>query len=155
MYSCYLFLISFASVRLILFLFFIEPIFAWNIPLVSLIFMKRSPVFPTLLFSSISLLWSLRKALLSPLAILWNSAFRLSEIDNWYLDPAKISFKSRIKTFLNKQNLTAGQQETLTRRYFLKNVGRRKVVLDGSLEMQEVLRKKQSTTGKSITILLL
>ena len=34
-YSCHLFLISSASVRSILFLFFIEPIFAWNIPLVS------------------------------------------------------------------------------------------------------------------------
>ena len=34
---------------------------------------KRSLVFPILLFSSISLHWSLRKALLSLLAILWNS----------------------------------------------------------------------------------
>ena len=40
-----------------------------------LIFLKRSLVFPILLFSSISLHWSLRKAFLS-LAILWNSAFR-------------------------------------------------------------------------------
>ena len=39
-YSCHLFLISFASVRSIPFLSFIEPIFAWNIPLVSLIFLK-------------------------------------------------------------------------------------------------------------------
>ena len=38
--------------------------------------LKRSLVFPILLFSSISLHWSLRKALLSLLAILWNSAFR-------------------------------------------------------------------------------
>ena len=44
-----------AIVRPILFLFFIEPIFAWNVPLVSLIFLKRSLVFPILLFSSISL----------------------------------------------------------------------------------------------------
>ena len=58
------------------FLSFIEPIFAWNIPLVSLIFLKRSLVFPILFFSSISLHWSLRKAFLSLLAILWNSAFR-------------------------------------------------------------------------------
>ena len=36
-YSCYLFLISSASVRSIPFLSFIEPIFAWNIPLISLI----------------------------------------------------------------------------------------------------------------------
>ena len=52
------------------------PIFAWNVPLVSLIFLKRSLVFPMLLFSSLSLHWSLRKAFLSLLAILWNSAFR-------------------------------------------------------------------------------
>ena len=41
-YSCHLFLISFASVRSLPSLFFIEPIFSWNIPLVSLIFLKRS-----------------------------------------------------------------------------------------------------------------
>jgi len=75
-YSCYLFLISSASVRSIQFLPFIEPIFAWNVPLVSLIFLKRSLVFPILLFSSVSLHWSLKKAFLSLLAILWNSAFR-------------------------------------------------------------------------------
>ena len=75
-YSCHLFLISSASVRSIQFLFFIEPIFAWNVPLVALIFLKRSLVFLTLLFSSISLHWSLKKAFLSLLAILWNSAFR-------------------------------------------------------------------------------
>ena len=75
-YSCHLFLTSSASVRSVPFLSFIEPIFAWNVPLVSLIFLKRSLVFPILLFSSISLHWSLRKAFLSLLAILWNSAFR-------------------------------------------------------------------------------
>ena len=37
-YSCHLFLIPYASVRSISFLSFIEPIFAWNVPLVSLIF---------------------------------------------------------------------------------------------------------------------
>jgi len=52
-YSCHLFLISSASVRSIPSLSFIEPIFAWNVPLVSLIFLKRSLVFPILLFSSI------------------------------------------------------------------------------------------------------
>ena len=75
MYSCHLFLISSASVRSIMFLSFIVPIFAWNVPIVSLIFLKRSLVFPIPLFSSISLHWSLRKAFLS-LTILWNSAFR-------------------------------------------------------------------------------
>ena len=63
-YSCHLFLISSASVRSIPFLSFVEPIFAWNVPLVSLIFLKRSLVFPILLFSSISSHWSLRKAFL-------------------------------------------------------------------------------------------
>ena len=37
------------------------PIFPWNIPLISLIFLKRSLVFLILLFLSISLCWSLRK----------------------------------------------------------------------------------------------
>ena len=63
-YSCHLFLISSASVRSIPFLSFIEPIFAWNVSLVSLIFLRRSLVFPILLFSSISLHWLLRKAFL-------------------------------------------------------------------------------------------
>ena len=58
------------------FLSFIEPIFAWNVPLLSLIFLKRSLVFPTLLFSSISLHWLLRKAFSSLLALPWNSAFK-------------------------------------------------------------------------------
>ena len=45
-YSCHLFLISSTSVRFIPFLSFIEPIFAWNVPLVSLIFLKSFPVSP-------------------------------------------------------------------------------------------------------------
>ena len=45
-YSCHLFLISSASFRSIPFLSFIVPIFAWNIPLVSLIFLKSSLDFP-------------------------------------------------------------------------------------------------------------
>ena len=75
-YSCHLFLISSASVRSIPFLSFIVPIFAWNVLLVSLFFLKKPLVFPLLLFSSISLHWSLRKGFLSLLAILWDSAFR-------------------------------------------------------------------------------
>ena len=74
--SYYLFLMSSASVRSILFLSFIVPILAWDIYLVSPIFWKRSLVFPILLFSSISLHWPLRKVFLSLLAILWNSAFK-------------------------------------------------------------------------------
>ena len=44
----------FCSVRSIPFLSIIMSVFEWNIPLVSLIFLKRSLVFPSLLFSSIS-----------------------------------------------------------------------------------------------------
>ena len=40
LYSCYLFLISSALVRPIPFLSLIEPIFAWNVPLLSLIILK-------------------------------------------------------------------------------------------------------------------
>ena len=75
-YCCHPFLLSSASFRSIPFLSFIVPIFARNIPLLSLIFLKRSLVFPILLFSSVSLHWSLRKAFLSLLAVLWNSAFK-------------------------------------------------------------------------------
>ena len=68
-YSWHLFLISPASVRSILFLSFIVLIFAWNVPLVSLILLKRYLVFLILFFPSISLHRSLRKAFLSLLAI--------------------------------------------------------------------------------------
>ena len=44
-YSCHLFFISYASVRSIPFLSFIVPIFAWNVPLVSLIFFEENPLF--------------------------------------------------------------------------------------------------------------
>ena len=74
-YSCHLLIYS-ASVRSIPFLSFVVPIIAWNVPLISLIFLKRSLVFLHLLFSSISWHWSLRKSFLFLLAILWNSAFR-------------------------------------------------------------------------------
>ena len=55
MYSCYIFLISFASFRSLQFLSFIVPILAWNVPLISPVFLKKSLVFLILLFSSTSL----------------------------------------------------------------------------------------------------
>ena len=58
MYSCHL-LISSASIRSIPFLSFIVSIFAWNSPLLFLIFLKTSLIFPILLFSSVSLHCSL------------------------------------------------------------------------------------------------
>ena len=75
-YSCHLFLISSASVRFTQFLSFMVLICAWNVPLVYLIFLKRLVVFPILLFSCLSLHWSLTKAFLFLLAILCNPAFR-------------------------------------------------------------------------------
>jgi len=50
-YFCHLYLMYFASVSSIPFLSFTVPIFAWTVPLISLILLKRSLVFPTL-FSS-------------------------------------------------------------------------------------------------------
>ena len=52
---------------------FIVPISAWNWYLP--IFLKKSLVFPILLFSSISLHCLPKKAFLSLLAVLWNSTF--------------------------------------------------------------------------------
>ena len=77
-YSYHLFLISSASVRSLPFQSFIVPILAWNVPLVSVILLKWSLVFPTLLFSSFFFFFlhcSLKKASFSRLAILFNFAF--------------------------------------------------------------------------------
>ena len=61
------------------------------------IFLKRSLVFPILLFSSISLHWSLRKAFLFLLALLWNSAFK------WvYLSFSPLLFASLLFTAICK-----------------------------------------------------
>ena len=62
MYSCYLFLISSASVRSIQFLSFSCPSIHEMFPWYFLIFLKRSLVIPILLFSTIYLHWSLRKS---------------------------------------------------------------------------------------------
>ena len=65
--------------------------------MVSLIFLKRSLVFPILLFSSISLHWLLKKAFLALLAILWNSAFRCL-----YLSFSPLLFASLLFTAICK-----------------------------------------------------
>ena len=86
-YSFHLFLISSASVRSILFLSFIEPIFAWNVPLVSFL-EEISSVSHSIVFLYF-FHWSPRKSFLSLLAILWNSAFK------WvYLFFSPLSFTS-------------------------------------------------------------
>ena len=56
LYTWNFFLIPSASVRSTPFLSFIVPTFARNVPLVSLIFLKRPLVFPNLSFSSVYLL---------------------------------------------------------------------------------------------------
>ena len=89
-------LISSVSVRSILFLSFIVPIFVWNIHVVSLIFLKRSLVFP-ILFSSISLQQWLRKAFLSLLAIFWNSAFKWVYLSFSPLPSASLLFSAICK----------------------------------------------------------
>ena len=54
---------------------FIVPILAWNVPLLSPIYLKKSLVFPFPFLFSTSLHCSLKRTFLSLLAVLWNSAF--------------------------------------------------------------------------------
>ena len=63
-FSCHLFLISSASVRSIPFLSFIVPTLAWNVPLVSLIFLKRSLVLYLYLFSYLLSDWNILRWLI-------------------------------------------------------------------------------------------
>ena len=78
-----------ASTRSIPFLSFIVPIFGWNSALMFPIFLKRSLVFPLLLFSSIIKQCWLKKPFLSLLAILWSSMF------NWmHLSLSSLLFTS-------------------------------------------------------------
>ena len=77
MYSCHLFLISSVYVRSTQFMFFTVAVFAWSVLLLSLIFWKRYLVFPVLLFSSISLHWSLRR--LSCLSLLFFGTLHSNE----------------------------------------------------------------------------
>ena len=62
-----------------------------------IIFLKRSLVFPILLFSSMSLYWSLRKVFLSFLAIIWNSAFRCLYLSFSPLPVASLLFSAICK----------------------------------------------------------
>ena len=85
---CILF-ISSSSTRTLPFLSFIVSIFGWNAPLMFPIFLKKTQVFPLLLFSSIIKHSSLKKAFLSLLAIVRNSVF------NWiYLSLSPLLFTS-------------------------------------------------------------
>ena len=83
LYSCHLFWISSGFVRSIPFLSFTVPIFAWNGPLVSLIFLKRSLVFPILLFSYFFALITEEGFLIS----LCYSLELCNQIDIYFLSP--------------------------------------------------------------------
>ena len=65
-YSCHLFLISSASIRSITFLSFIVTVFACNVPLVSLIFLKRSLVSHFIIFIYFFALITEKGCLISP-----------------------------------------------------------------------------------------
>ena len=75
LYSCHVFLISSAFVKSMPFLSFMVPIFAWNIPLESLIFLKSSLVSHCILFLCF-FASSLKKPFLPLFSLLWNSPFR-------------------------------------------------------------------------------
>ena len=77
LYSCH-FLISIACVTSFPFLSFIAPVFPWNFPLMSRVFLKRSVLFHILSFFYISLYCSLKRAILSLLDILYNSVLSIS-----------------------------------------------------------------------------
>ena len=79
-------------------------------------FLEESLVFPILLFSSISLHWSLRKAFLPLLAILWNFAFK------WvYLSFTPLPFTSLLFTAICKTSLTLTLTLILTVTYLKDN----------------------------------
>src|SRR5574337_475795 len=80
-----------------------------------LIFLKRYLVFLILLFSSISLHCSLKKAFLSFLAILWNSAFR------WlYLSFSPLPFTSLLFSAISKASSEENNRMGKTRDLFKK-----------------------------------
>ena len=97
----HLFLISSASARSTPFLSFIEPIFSWNAPLGSLIFLKRSLDFPIVLFSCFFAL--IDEAFLSLLAMLWKSALK------WVY----LSFSPFLSHFFFTQLFVRVSQETI------------------------------------------
>ena len=101
-YSCYLFLISSASVRSIPFLSFIVPIFAWNVPLVSLIFLKRSLVLPLYCFPQFLCITHLRKPYLVLYYSIRCAGIICWQIRNKLLPPPFIVFMRAFIYSLNK-----------------------------------------------------
>ena len=75
-YSCHLFSLSSASIRAIPFLSFMEPIFAWNVPLVSPIFFEEISSLSHFIVFLYFFALVTEEDFLSLLVILWNSAFK-------------------------------------------------------------------------------
>ena len=73
-YSCHLFLNFSDSVRSLLFLFCIVPTFAWNVPFVSPIFLKRSCLVFNLFWIFISIFINEIKLYVLPSQIYWQSS---------------------------------------------------------------------------------
>ena len=91
----------FCSVRSYSFLTLIMPVLAWSVPSIFPIFLKTHLVLPILLFSSIYLHCSFKKAFFSPLAVLWNSAF------SWvYLSLSPLPFASLPQLFVKPPQTT-------------------------------------------------
>ena len=100
-YSCHLFLISYASVRscfsqeAVYVFYCAHPCMKYSYDSSS--FLEEISVFPILLFSSTTLHCSFKKAFLSLLAILWNSAF------SWiYLSLSPLLFASLLSSAICK-----------------------------------------------------
>ena len=101
MYFCHLFLISPALVRSLTFQSFIMSILAWNIPLISRIFLKRSLFILILVFSSTSLHCSFTEVFFSFFAFLWNSAFSWVYLSLSHLPYASLLFTATCKASSN------------------------------------------------------
>ena len=93
-----------------------------------LVFLKRSLVFPILLFSSISLHWSLEKAYFLLLAVVWNSAFRCV-----YLSFSPLPFSSLLFSAICKAS--SGNHFAFLHFFFL-----RMVLINASCTMAIVLQ---------------
>ena len=110
-YSCHLFLISSASVKSIPFLSFIEPIFAWNVPLVSLIFLMRSlKSFPFYCFPLFLCIDHWGRLSYSFLLFLWIHGVRgpsldVTQISTTYADNSLFVFPNAVQIQTPSKNL--------------------------------------------------
>ena len=172
-YPCHLFLIYSASVRSIPFLSFIEPIFAWNVPLVSLIFLKRSLAFPILLSSSYFFALITEEGFLIlylyPVCILKKLTHKMALItvlERWYptlwrLIGHLILYRTSTKSLINsKSSLTFGPvqnilehiwecQMILERTKYQRPLGMHQCIMDSLDKVKCILTSWSRTTIES------